>query len=189
MPVVTLKPEEILIDDTLTFYSFDAKKKIDYFTSHDDKIPMATPRFKTGPNFLTLEFKGEVAGKGINVMMFGKKTSYSFALALEPDVLDAFLKLEQWLTDYCVKTDLLGDYEQTTFVHDDRIYIRLKTDDKNLRFVTASNLKLNPKRVEDANIYQGQAVTVKCDIGAYFNFGTQKTGINLGLKEVIFAEE
>lgn len=188
MPVVTLKPEEIIIDDTLTFYRFDCQKKLNIFSS-TGKYPMALPRFKTGQNFLHLEIQGEVSGKGINVMMFGKKASYSFALALEPEPLEAFLKLEQWLTDYCLKTPETAEYEQTTFVHDDRIYIRLKTDDKNLRFLTPSNLKLNPKRIEDTHIYQGQLVTVKCDIGAYFNFQTQKAGINISLKDITFSEE
>jgi hypothetical protein len=188
MAIVTIQPADIETKH-LSFYKFDAKAKKDQY-EEKQKTFIVSPRFRYDNQPLAITIRGEIGGKGINVATFSKKAAYSVGVVFDDETqLEGLNAVQEWYTSYLSDLAIFEDYEVVDLVREDRIYLKLRVDDEGKRFLFQSNQKLNPKRIEDANVYQGMNIEALCDFGVYINFETKKTGLNFTVKEINFIEE
>jgi hypothetical protein len=76
----------------------------------------------------------------------------------------------------------LSEYEQKSIIKDDTIWLKCKfpKDKKDYNF--KSNIKLNPKKPQDASFCEGQAVKVTGELKAYFNLEDKIYGLSFQMK-------
>jgi hypothetical protein len=103
--------------------------------------------------------------------------------------LEAFEKLnEQIITFLKNQNQNPEDWDLTSVVRDDRIYVKLKTNQKK-SFEVLSNVKLDPKRLQESGLFRGQKVEVVAELAVYFNLTDKKAGITVGPRRLTFETE
>ena len=85
--------------------------------------------------------------------------------------------------------DSKEEWDLTSPIKDDKIYIKLKTTTDKKRFNIASNIKLDPKKIADATIARGQKVQVIGELGVYCNLLDKKAGVTFAARKVTFTTE
>ena len=187
--LTSFAPSEIVKDENLAITNLDLVKAL---TKYEDtgKNWLSMASIRMGKNAFKLVLNGELTTNGITVSEFGKVMSYSFGFRFsDEEDLEAFEKLNEmiirFLDDQNQKSD---DWDITNLVKDDKIYIKLKTNHKKT-FQVLSNVKLDPKRLQDNGLYRGQKVEVVAEISVYFNLVDKKAGIVLGARKLTFDVE
>lgn len=188
-PLTSFAPSEIAKDENLAIANLDLIKALTKFED-TGKSWLSMGSLRTGKNAFKLVLAGELTTNGITTSEFGKVMSYSFGFRFDDEEdLQAFEKfndlLIRFLEDQNQKTE---DWDITNIVKDDKIYIKLKTNHKKT-FQILSNVKLDPKRLQDSGLYRGQKVEVIAEISAYFNLVDKKAGIVLGARRLTFDVE
>jgi hypothetical protein len=57
------------------------------------------------------------------------------------------------------------------------------------KFTVRSNVKLNMKKPEAADLYRGQSTAAECELGAWYNVSQKKAGVFLKLARVDFEQD
>lgn len=151
---------------------------------------------ESGKNFITMgkfrmkksAFKivmvGELSTDGINCSTFGEgkgaKTSYSLGFIPQEEDVIAIEKFASLVDELCP-----DDYDSSPIMKDEIMYLKLKTKDGK-RFNFYSNIKLEPKKYQEAPLYNGQQVKVTAEISAWFNFEDKKAGLTLAISKLEF---
>lgn len=184
--LTSYSPSEIVKDDDLQITNLDLVKAL---TKYEDtgKNWLSMASLRIGKNSFKLVMAGELTTNGITTAEFGKVISYSFGFRFnDEDDLQAFEKLNdliiQYLEDQNQKVD---EWDITNLVKDDKIYIKLKTNHKKT-FQVISNVRIDPKRLQDAPLFRGQKVEVIAEVSIYFNLVDKKAGIVLGARKITF---
>jgi len=149
-------------------------------------IAMANFRLKKTP--FKIKMDGELSTDGINVQTFGEgknaKMNYSFGFVLlnsdDMAAFDAF----QTLVDETAPED----YESSPIMKEEVLYIKLKTKDGK-RFNCFSNVKIDPKKSQEAALYNGQKVSVTAEVNAWFNVEDKKAGVTFNVTKLEFEVE
>lgn len=145
---------------------------------------------KQGKRPIRATLDAELATEGINSMTFENGPSHSFGITLKDEddekALKSFIDM--------IKEDLdnakLKKWTITPLSKDDsRIFIKLTTDKTKKRIITRSNLKLDPRKIEELDVYRGQGVTVSVDVGVWYNFKTTTAGLFLKPTRVDFEQD
>lgn len=187
--LLSLTPTQITENKKLQILNLDLVKSL---TKYED----------TGKGFLTMgalrinkqafktHLKGELTTNGIACNEFNKTPNYSLGLQFEDESdLEAFQKLNdliiKFLKEQHQKPD---DWDLTNLVKDDRIYIKLKTNQKKT-FQVLSNVKLDPKRLQESGLYRGQKVEIVAELAVYFNLVDKKAGITISPRRLTFELE
>ena len=80
------------------------------------------------------------------------------------------------------------EWDLTKIVKDDRIYVKLKTNQKK-SFEVLSNVKLDPKRLQESGLFRGQKVEIVSEISVYFNLVDKKAGVTISPRRLTFGTE
>jgi hypothetical protein len=184
-------PSEIVTDASLQIAHIDLKKAMQF---HEDtgKNFLALGSFRLGKAAFKISLNGEVTTNGISVSEFNKIPNYSFGLRFENDEdAAAFEKLTEILSKFITEStpDAKEDWELTSPIKDDKIYIKLKTTTDKKRFNVASNVKLDPKKIADATVARGQKVQVVGELGVYCNLIDKKAGVTFAARKINFTTE
>jgi hypothetical protein len=184
-------PSEIVSDESLQIAHIDLKKAIQF---HEDtgKNFLALGSFRLGKAAFKVSLNGEVTTNGISVSEFNKIPNYSFGLRFENEEdIAAFEKLGELLSNFITEStpDFKEEWDLTSPIKDDKIYIKLKTTTDKKRFNIASNIKLDPKKIADAPIARGQKVQVIGELGVYCNLLDKKAGVTFAARKVTFTTE
>lgn len=187
--LTSFTPAEIIKDENLAITNLDLVKAL---TKYEDtgKNWLSMASLRIGKNAFKLILNGELTTNGITVSEFGKVMSYSFGFRFDDeDNLEAFDKLNEMIINYLDdQNQKSDDWDITNLVKDDKIYIKLKTNHKKT-FQVLSNVKLDPKRLQDNGLYRGQKVEVVAELSVYFNLLDKKAGIVLGPRKLTFDVE
>lgn len=181
-PLSELSVEEISTGN------FCFEKTQEKFSKDPSKFLFTSP-IKYNKKPLVITFDAFLASDRVLVSNFSSGADV-FSLPIDFDDEDNISKIAHLYTEL---GELLQDDEEWTFtdlVRDDKIYLKLKfaRNQKTPAFTT--NLALNPKKIQDTLIYQGQKVTVTGAINFYVNFENKTAGITLTLRKLtIEAEE
>jgi len=182
-----LSPSDIIQDKTLQIAYFDVAKAIAHYEDTGKNF-LVLGNFRLDKSSFKLSLKGELTTDGVSVSEFNKIPNYSFGIRFDLDEdMVAMEALSNVLADY-LKTSG-DDWELTQPVKDDKIYIKLKTTSDKKRFNIVSNIKLDPKKLSDANLTRGQKVEIIGDLGVYCNIPDKKAGVTFSARKVIFEEE
>ena len=181
-------PSDIIQDKTLQIAHLDVAKAIAHYEDSGKNF-LVLGNFRLDKSSFKLSLKGELTTDGITVSEFNKIPNYSFGIRFDLDEdLVAMEAVSNLLADF-LKANGGEDWELTQPVKDDKIYIKLKTTSDKKRFNIVSNVKLDPKRVSDANLSRGQKVEIIGDLGVYCNIPDKKAGVTFSARKVIFEEQ
>ncbi len=162
----------------------DVEKSQKKFNNDNDKF-LQVAQFKKGADRVVLKITGEITTKGVAVNEFtnnGKKSlSYSIGIRLE-DSMETLL--DSKIAEYLAA--LFPDFEFTTPIRDEILYVKLKPSQDKKSFGIVSNIKLDPKKIGDAPIEAGSAITVFCELNCYVNFRDEKAGAIFNVTEIEF---
>ena len=135
------------------------------------------------PKVFRMKFDGRICTPGINGRDFGsgktKKTVFSLGIIPDDKVLETFSLLEE---NTCAST--APDFELTSIIKNDRMYLKLKLDGK--QFQAKSNIPLSPKK-NGCGVSYGDSVTVIAEASLYVNIAESKVGITLNVMKLDFA--
>lgn len=183
-----LSPSDIIQDKTLQIAHLDVPKAIAYFEDTGKNF-LVLGNFRLDKASFKISIKGELTTDGVSVSEFNKIPNYSFGIRFDDDAdMAAMEALSNILADY-LKANGGEDWELTQPLKDDKMYIKLKTTTDKKRFIIVSNVKLDPKKVSEANLTRGQKVEIVGDIGVYCNIPDKKAGVTFSARKVIFEEE
>lgn len=184
-----LQPDQIVSNENLQIANLDLSKAA---AKYEDtgKGFLAMGAFRLGKSAFKTILKGELTTNGIACNEFNKTPNYSLGLQFEQEAdLEAFQKLNDFIIKFLeAQNQKPDDWELTNVVRDDRIYIKLKTNQKKT-FQVLSNVKLDPKRLQDTGLYRGQKVEVIAELGIYFNLVDKKAGITISPRRITFELE
>ena len=188
-PLTSFAPSEIIKDENLQITNLDLIKALTKFED-TGKNWLSMGSLRSNKNAFKLILTGELTTNGVTVSEFGKVTAYSFGFRFDDEEdLQAFEKMNEliirFLDDQNQKSD---DWDITNIVKDDKIYIKLKTNHKKT-FQVISNVKIDPKRLQDSGLYRGQKVEIIAEVSVYFNLTDKKAGIVLGARKLTFDVE
>lgn len=181
-------PSEVIADPALALYRFDLEKEnAKYETSPSAFITM--PKYRLGKNALKLKLEASVFTNGIVSSEFGegkqKREAFSLGLKCEDtEDLEALRSLSDQLAQ-----QLPDDYSITETIKEDKIYLKLKTDDSKRNFKIKSNIPLNPKKSQDADISRDDIVTVLFELGVYVNLRDKTAGLIIHPLSLVFDKE
>jgi hypothetical protein len=178
-------PAEIVENSDLKIAHLDVKKALaNYEDTGKNFLAMGT--FRLGKNSFKIALNGELTTDGVLVGEFNKIPNYSFGFRFEnPDDLSAMETLSELLADH-LKESSDDDWELTSAVKEDKMYIKLKTTPDKKRFNLLSNVKLDPKKLGDAGLTRGQKVQVIGDLGVYCNLPDKKAGVTFSVRKLEF---
>lgn len=185
MSAIVSFPANITHRKDLAVSNVDLKKSI---KRHEDdgKKFLVMGGFKAGKSAFKLLLEGELSTNGISVAEFDKTNFYSLGIQFDREEdLDSFAKFNNALAKF-INDD---DWEISNLVKDDKIYLKLKTNQKRNAFEVVSNIKLDPKRPQDSGLFRGQKVTVTAELGCYFNLNQKKAGLTLNVRKLNFEQE
>lgn len=157
----------------ITIAPCDFSKMQEFYEQDVVKNKIKICKFKIGSKPLKVELAGEVATNGIAVKEWdnGEK-SYSIGVRIDESV-DAN-GIEELLGK--VTALVPNEYDISSPLKDDIIYLKLKTKDKKTFGQIKSNIKLSPKTPCD-NVFSGTNVKVLCDVNIYINFDNGTAGL------------
>ena len=187
--LVCVQPEQIVANENLQIANLDlAKAAAKYEDTGKGFLAMGALRL--GKSAFKTVLKGELTTNGIACNEFNKVFNYSLGLQFESEAdLEAFQKLNDFIIKFLeTQNQKTDDWELTNVVRDDRIYIKLKTNQKKA-FQVLSNVKLDPKKLQDTGLYRGQKVEVIAELGIYFNLVDKKAGVTISPRRITFEME
>lgn len=130
---------------------------------------------------IVAKLKGYLTTDAIQVSQYGHHSiGFSFC---ESEDLELFQKLSEVLDTI---SELRG-WELGDLVKNDRLYLKLKH--KNNRYLVRSNVKLEPKKAENAPIYRYQNVDVDVEVKAWFNVADKKCALYLEVRSLYFEKD
>lgn len=183
-----LSPSEIIQNASLQIAHLDVKKALSSFEDTGKNF-LVLGTFRLDKSSFKVSLEGELTTEGVTVTEFNKIPNYSFGIRFDnPDDLSAMEQLNTTLADF-LKQSGEEDWELTQPVKDDKMYIKLKTTSDKKRFNVISNIKLDPKKLSDANLVRGQKVQVIGDIGVYCNLPDKKAGVTFSARKLVFQED
>ena len=187
--LTSFAPSEIVKDENLSITNVDLIKSLTKFED-TGKNWLSMGNIRMGKNAFKLVMAGELTTNGITTSEFGKVMSYSFGFRFDNEEdLEAFNKLNELIIQFIEDQNQKADeWDITNIVKDDKIYIKLKTNHKKT-FQVLSNVKLDPKRLQDNGLYRGQKVEIVAELSVYFNLLDKKAGIVLGPRKLTFDVE
>lgn len=184
--LVSLTPAQIVANQDLQISNVDLLKAL---TRYEDtgKGFLAMGALRLGKAAFKTVLRGELTTNGIACNEFNKVPVYSLGLQFDDEEdLAAFQKLNdliiKFLDDQHQKSD---EWDLSNIVKDDRVYLKLKTNQKK-SFEVISNVKLDPKKLQDSGLIRGQKVEVVAELAVYFNLIDKKAGITLGVRRLHF---
>ena len=187
--IVSLTPAQISSKEDLQIANVDLLKSL---TRYEDtgKGFLAMGALRLGKSAFKTLLKGELTTNGIACNEFNKTPNYSLGLQFEDEEdLLAFEKLNdlivKFLHDQNQKPE---EWDLTKIVKDDRIYVKLKTNQKK-SFEVLSNVKLDPKRLQESGLFRGQKVEIVSEISVYFNLVDKKAGVTISPRRLTFGTE
>lgn len=187
--IVSLTPAQIVSNQDLQILNVDLVKAL---TRYEDtgKGFLAMGALRLGKAAFKCLLKGELTTNGIAANEFNKIPNYSLGLQFENEEdLEAFEKLNdtiiKFLEDQNQKPE---EWDLSKIVKDDRIYIKLKTNQKK-SFEVLSNVKLDPKKLQESGLFRGQKVEVVAELAVYFNLIDKKAGVTIGARRLQFAND
>lgn len=186
--IVSLTPTQAVNNENLQIANVDLLKAL---TRYEDtgKGFLAMGALRLGKAAFKTLLKGELTTNGIACNEFNKIPNYSLGLQLDEEDLLAFEKLNdliiKFLNDQNQKPD---EWDLSKIVKDDRIYVKLKTNQKK-SFEVLSNVKLDPKRLQESGLFRGQKVEVISEISVYFNLVDKKAGVTISPRRLTFESE
>lgn len=187
--IVSLTPTQIVSNQDLQISNVDLVKAL---TRYEDtgKGFLAMGALRLGKAAFKALLKGELTTNGIACNEFNKTPNYSLGIQFENEEdLLAFEKLNdlivKFLHDQNQKPE---EWDLSKVVKDDRVYIKLKTNQKK-SFEVLSNVKLDPKRLQESGLFRGQKVEVVSEIAVYFNLIDKKAGITISPRRVTFGSD
>lgn len=146
----------------------------------DEKHSLAMGKFKVDGKTIKLQLDGELSTNGVaenkwtNPTTNKATTTYSLGVALSDEDLEFFEKTANFLAEF-----VGGDYELTSLVKNDIIYLKAK--DKKV-FNAMSNVKAD-------TLFHGQKVSVTVEFKFYINLKDEKAGIVLHPVKYAFTTE
>lgn len=184
--LTSFAPSEIVKDENLSITNVDLIKSLTKFED-TGKNWLSMGNIRMGKNAFKLVMAGELTTNGITTSEFGKVMSYSFGFRFDDEEdLEAFNKLNELIIQFIEDQNQKADeWDITNIVKDDKIYIKLKTNHKKT-FQVLSNVKLDPKRLQDCGLFRGQKVEVIAELSVYFNLVDKKAGLVLGPRRLTF---
>lgn len=170
-----------LVSSDLTAPEFlvgqNAQGKVWLTNSEDQEKEVEYKPFLVNKKPLVVKFSGSLSTNGVNVSKFGDTENISIGVQLDQQVLDGFYELEETIEKFLKEKKLNDKFEVTTPVKEDRIYIKLRYDLKNKKWIFKTNVSINHSKPQDANLFKGQGVTVICSVSAYVSLKSMKVGI------------
>jgi hypothetical protein len=175
---------DIVADPLLAPFKFDFAKQ----AASGKKLGIA--KFRIGGKPFKVTIKGTVGSNGISSSEFGdgknKKSVFSLGIVPDDDAdLSALTTLADNLTEW-IPEDVRAAYECVDLVKGDRFYLKLPLSNDKKSFKCQSNIPINPKKAQDADISSDQEIEVTVELSAYFNFDDQKAGLMLNCLKLNF---
>lgn len=181
---LTLTPSSVAKNSDLNLI-VDLSKAQKVFENNGTRF-MTMAKFKIKKSIFKVIFSGEVSSDGIMMSTFGEgksaKSSYSFAFTFaEEEEKAAFEKFQE-----LVIASAPDDYDSSSIIKDDEMmYLKLKTKDGK-RFSNFSNIKLDPKKIHESSIFNGQKVTVTGEVSGWYNLEDKKCGVSFSITKLEF---
>jgi hypothetical protein len=187
--LVSLTPAQIVKTEDLQIVNLDLSKAMTRFED-TGKGFLAMGTFRLGKAAFKLLLRGELTTNGIACNEFNKVPNYSIGMQLDDqEDLEAFEKLNDLIITFLKNQNQKPEeWDLTSVVRDDRIYVKLKTNQKK-SFEVLSNVKLDPKRLQESGLFRGQKVEVVAELAVYFNLTDKKAGITVGPRRLTFETE
>lgn len=181
-----LTPAQIVKSDDLQIANVDLIKAFQRFED-SGKGFLAMGTFRLGKAAFKTLIKGELTTNGIACNEFNKIPNYSLGVQFEDsEDLEAFEKLNEliikFLNDQNQKAE---EWDLTSNVKDDRMYVKLKTNQKK-SFDVLSNVKLDPKKLQELGLYRNQKVEIVSELAVYFNLIDKKAGVTVSPRRITF---
>jgi hypothetical protein len=129
---------------------------------------------------LALHLEGTLASDAIQASQFGPHTiSMNFE---DPAEETAFSKL----TEFFDNVDIIdSNWKINDMLKGDKLYIKLKMKDN--KYLTRTNIKLNPKNYATAPLHKYAGVEVFAELKAYFNMEKKEAGFYFEISKLVFA--
>ena len=129
-----------------------------------------------GTKNIKLDLQGELSTNGILVNTDYNTHTVCFKFT-DSDDLDGLIALEE-------KLDLVNvpeSWERKALVKNECLWLKLKYDANKSAYQIKSNVKLNPKKPQDAILPAFQPVTAQANLMAFFNIRDETYGLSLTL--------
>lgn len=181
-------PSEIIQNADLKIAHLDVKKALAHYEDTGKNF-LCMGTFRLGKNSFKIALKGELTTDGVLTGEFNKIPNYSVGFRFDdPDDFSAMESLSETLAEF-LKNASDEDWDLSSPVKDDKMYIKLKTTSDKKRFNLISNIKLDPKKLGDANLVRGQKVEIIGDLGVYCNLPDKKAGVTFSVRKLEFELE
>lgn len=181
-----LTPSQIVKSDDLQIANVDLVKA---FSRYEDsgKGFLAMGTFRLGKASFKTLIKGELTTNGIACNEFNKTPNYSIGVQFDDaEDLQAFEKLNELIINFLnSQNQKAEEWDLTSGIKDDRIYIKIKTNQKK-SFDVLSNVKLDPKKLQELGLYRNQKVEVVSELAVYFNLVDKKAGVTVSPRRITF---
>ncbi len=147
---------------------------------------MKFEKFTCDDKIFNISFDGTVSTNGISVSEFtAGKPVLAIGVIIPESCVTGFNKMKSVLSNY-MQLNFLEEWQITDPVRNDRVYIKFGFDPKTKRQKFSSNISINLKKPQDAAIFMGQQVSVRCTCGVYFNFQEKKAGVCINSNSFTF---
>lgn len=169
--------------DQVSFTNLDMEKAILKFENDPTKF-LILGNLKLEKHSVKVSLTGEMVANGLLVSEFDGKKNFSLALTLdETDDLEGLEKISEKLISMIPDSD---EYSFSSFVREEKLYLKLKLGNDKKSFMVKNNLKLNPNKMENTGLYRGQRVDVVGEIGVYVNIKDKKAGLTFTPRKIQF---
>lgn len=168
--------------ENLNLKDYDYDKCVEEFAKNEKKLIRVFHYTVNKSNF-QISMDGEVVTNGVSVTTWDNgNTSYSLGVKFTNEVV--YEKLETLLLDAVAKVPT--DWDVTPIIKEEILYIKLKPKNDKKTFALKSNIKLEIKKIHEADITRGQEVKATFSVAMYFNMKQKKAGVVLTVTELIF---
>ena len=178
---------EIASASTLKLTGVDLASATKRFSTDPSKM-ISIAEFKLGKSAIKAQLQGSLSTEGIKSHEFDKITRYTIGIKLDEEDEEAITSILTKIEEF-TKSNSPEEWEILNPIKDQVIYLKLKTDFKKKSFQLKSNLKLDPRKLEDQPLERGNDVAANLTLQAYFNLKDHRAGLTFTPTSMSFQVE
>ena len=160
--------------------SFDLDASAEVFRQWPEKNFMIED-FKVKGKPVSVKFSGTPTSKAICATSFSGKSTYSFPLTVDDDVLKLFETLKEVVTTHTPDWFVNNPGEKESF------WVRIALDSKTKQFKTKFVPKVSINEIDEYSLEEFTKATVTADLKAWYSLKDERAGVSLNVRKVEFS--
>lgn len=155
---------------------------VNFDSFETSKTGYLVSQFKDGKKPVKIHLHGDLITDGINFKEFQNGPAYTVGIAIEDD---DDLNAIRSLIDKIEENENVKTWEVSSPLKDTtKLYLKIPFKDG--KFLVKSNVKLNPKKLDELELYRSQGVEIFCEAGGWYDNKKEKAGVFLKMYRIEF---